>query len=281
MKINPLKLFHDFVSSFAGCSSGNVNSPVWICGLEQGGGFLEDEYITEKWLREGVREFEDMHTNSAEAFMQNFFASKSPFCHGVLRALAVLKFGKIPEDFQINTQWLESHGLIGSQGLALVLNAYPVTMKSRSYSNDAWDSEYKIQHEDGSKELFKDWVSLPYFWLYKKWTIAARKIPFIQVREKKAPKLIICTGSEEVYDFFELWGVNWMGAEIIPDPQNELQPVYLSFAQNKPGQNNTIVAVVPFFGYQKSTLNSYERYNRIINLLRERCINYFGENWLN
>ena len=280
MKISPPQLFQDFVSSFAGCSSGNVNSPVWICGLEHGGGLLEDEYITEKWLRERICKFEDLHVNSAEAFMQNFFVSESPFCHGVLRALAVLKFGKVPEDFQTNTQWLEHRGLIGSQGLALVLNAYPVTMKSRSHSNSAWDSKYKIQREDGSKELFKDWVSLPYFWLYKKWTIAVRKIPFIQVRERKAPKLIICAGSNEVHDFFELWGVSWKGAEIIPDPQKELQPVYMSYAQNKHGPNDTIVAVVPFFGYQKSTLNSYERYNRIIKLLRDRCINYFGENWL-
>ena len=280
IRIDPPELFCNFVSSFSGCSAGNINSPIWLCGLEHGGGFSETEPITENWLREATTPFESLHIANGQKFMDSFFAPRSPFCHGVVRSLTMLKLGDIPSDFQTETSWLESKGIIGANGLALVLNAFPVSMKSRSVSDKAWAQDYKVHLNNGQIVPLNEWSTIPYFWIYKKWAIEQRRVIFSKTRELKAPKLILCSGSNEVMLFFELFSARLSNSTVLCDPDNEVPPTFVSCIQNGGNKPDTLIAVVPFFGYQKYTLNSYERYRRVIGAVRTLCIEKFGEKWL-
>lgn len=269
--INPPKGFKEFTASFV--YSGNINSPVWICGLEYGRGWKgnipAEDFKVQK---------DEFQCKSSEAFMDRFWAPESPFCHGVLKSLAVLKYGKIPSDFCTDIHWLTEKGLIGPNGLAMILNAFPISMAGRSQAYANWEKNYKVQCKDGSEVDLSQWTTIPYFWLYKQWVIEQRASVFCAQRKHKSPKLIICTGNSDIDFFYKLWGARWDQTEIITssDPSN----IYLSKVSNDSNKGNTVIAVVPFFGYQRYTLNSYARYNNILGKVADYCEYTFGKNWL-
>lgn len=62
--------FTKLVESFYGSTIGNVRSPVWMCGLEWGGGYDSKIPILESELE--PYGLEDIQTTSLQDFIDNF-----------------------------------------------------------------------------------------------------------------------------------------------------------------------------------------------------------------
>ena len=78
--------FTKLVESFYGSTIGNVRSPVWMCGLEWGGGYDSKIPILESELE--PYGLEDIQTTSLQDFIDNFWASGSPFCRNTMKIYA-------------------------------------------------------------------------------------------------------------------------------------------------------------------------------------------------
>ena len=132
--------FFDVANSFYGCTIGNIDSPIWICGLEWGGGLSQDVPTpTEFFTPYG---FEELQCLNAKDFENNFWDSHSPFCRAVIKILSVLSKDSI-------ISWnsfadLEKEGMIGRDGLALVLNSNPLSFSGRGAAKKDWD-KFKIR----------------------------------------------------------------------------------------------------------------------------------------
>lgn len=58
--------FKRMVESFYGCTAGNINSPIWLCGLEWGGGHDPSVPIPTQDLE--PYGFEELHCWTAKEF---------------------------------------------------------------------------------------------------------------------------------------------------------------------------------------------------------------------
>ena len=126
--------FDDVVRSFYGCTSGNIDSPVWICGLEWGGGLsIEAPTPIEAFTPYGFEELQCLDTKDFEC---SFWASRSPFCRAVIKILSVLLKGELLswKDFSD----LEKEGIVCRDGMALVLNANPISFASQDEAKREW-----------------------------------------------------------------------------------------------------------------------------------------------
>lgn len=272
-KANPPEKFRQYVASFSGCTGGNPDSPIWCCGLEHGGGW-EGEPIPESYfVPKSLDDFDGEH------FWDDFWYSSSPFCQAIPKILLILKYGYLLP-YRWDAEWMREHHIAGRNGLAMVFNACPISFKDRS---SAWwhFNNYQVIFNDGSITPFKNWTQLSSFWLYEQWSIEQRKLVFQKVRQEKAPKLIINFGVNNLNQFFTLWGATFDNCEIIKDPLigdgKKCSDGYLSIVKND-GKNDTIVCVLQFPSHQSGF--STEAFKRYIPLIRQRCIDHFGEDWL-
>ena len=71
----PSPQFTAMVSSFFGSAAGNIRSPVWICGLEPGGGYSPDIPIPVSNL--APYSFEDLQCWTADDFFGSFWDDSS------------------------------------------------------------------------------------------------------------------------------------------------------------------------------------------------------------
>ena len=127
----PSPQFKAMVSSFFGSAAGNIRSPVWICGLEPGGGYSPDIPIPVSNL--APYSFEDLQCWTADDFFGSFWGDSSPLCWAVAKILVGLKDGRYDSTRFRNRETLRktlaADNLVGPNGLALVLNAFPISMQ--------------------------------------------------------------------------------------------------------------------------------------------------------
>lgn len=270
--------FRQLVESFYGCTAGNIYSPVWICGLEWGGDLPLDTTFSIYNLE--PYGFEDIHCWSGEEFMGNFWATGSKFCEGVIKILTGLRDGGY---VSAKCSWakdkLIESNLIGPNGLALILNAFPICMQGTSVRWKNWDN-YQIRLEDGSHKLLKEWTHLNNFGEYAEYVIEHRRKVFSAKVVEYKPQLIICFGNKDKHE--RLFGV--------VENQIPLRESFPSIAKGGIDCNLykikhprldsfTLVLVTPFptgiYG-----LKSDDQFDIVSRNLTEIGHKYFGSNWL-
>lgn len=84
--------FKRMVESFYGCTAGNINSPVWFCGLEWGGGYDASVPIPIQDLE--PYGFEELQSWSIKDYWSNFWAGGSKFCQAVVKLLIGIRDGE-------------------------------------------------------------------------------------------------------------------------------------------------------------------------------------------
>lgn len=187
--------FFDVANSFYGCTIGNIDSPIWICGLEWGGGLSQDVPTpTEFFTPYG---FEELQCLNAKDFENNFWDSHSPFCRAVIKILSVLSKDSI-------ISWnsfadLEKEGMIGRDGLALVLNSNPLSFSGRGAAKKDWD-KFKIRLPLGEVISFSEWTQCGSFDEYSFKVLKIRRRLFEEERKKRKPRIIVACG--EAYKLF-------------------------------------------------------------------------------
>ena len=243
--------FTKLVESFYGSTIGNVRSPVWMCGLEWGGGYDSKIPILESELE--PYGLEDIQTTSLQDFIDNFWASGSPFCRNTMKILCELYNCTEPEtEASYDQDWepWEELGSVGVNGLALILNAFPISFENRRVSGKKWN-EYKVRttKDERNPILLSEWTGLKNFDEYIKFVVKHRSKIYSNERKLRKPKLIICFGKQSLDTFLDLWDVESRTPSLAfnfddpfnPDFESKSHPNCFAYWTDE-----TLVAVVPF-----------------------------------
>ena len=218
--------FKKLAKSFYGCTAGNINAPIWFCGLEWGGGYDSKFPILEQDLE--PYEFEELQCRSAASFKTSFWASRSPYCRNTLKILVNLfnlcaeSVGRKPIKFNAD-EVLENEELLGVNGYALMLNGYPISFSDRSNAWKQWN-EYRVRKNRKSEsQSLPEWCGIEDKTTVKTWdngkeifnvnsyyekVVELRAESFKQKLIEYKPKLVICFGKNELQSFCKLWGIS-------------------------------------------------------------------------
>lgn len=272
--------FTKLVESFFGSAGGNVNSPVWLCGLEPGGGYDPETPILESELE--PYGMEDLQATSLQDFIDNFWDATSPFCRNTIKVLCGLYNCTNPQEMASYSQSWETReklGIVGANGLALVLNAFPISLKGRDVAEEKWN-EYRVRTmDDGCNSIpLRDWTGLNSFWEYEAFVVKHRSKIYSNERKLRKPKLIICFGKQSLDHFRKLWGVEDKDPAVKfnfddpfnPDFESQGYPNCLGYWSDE-----TLVAVVPF-----PRFISDKRLKNISIWLYNEVSKKYGPNWL-
>lgn len=276
--------FKKLVESFYGSTIGNVQSPVWLCGLEWGRGYDPKTPILESEFEPYA--LEDIQATSLQHFKDNFWDAHSPFCRNTMKVLCELYNCTDPREKASYCQSWETWerlGIVGANGLALVLNAFPISFGKREVAAAQWN-EYKVRTIDDGYNIIplRDWTGLNSFLEYKNFVVKYRSKIYSNERKLRKPKLIICFGKQSLDNFLDLWGVEDKNPAItfnFDDPYNsdfESKSYPNCFAY---WADETLVAVVPFPS-GPSGLTSDERIKNVSTWLYNTVFKNYGSNWL-
>ena len=265
--------FKKIVESFYGSTAGNIRSPIWFCGLEWGGGYDESIPIFVDNLE--PYDFKSLHVWSAKQFESYFWTPRSAFCRNVIKLLYGLKKGPCSGWSSKYEEW-DKDGIAGPNGIAMILNAYPISFKDRNQAYQVWD-KLKVRFADGHQDLFKSWTGLKTFRDYKSYVLDNRSEVFINERKKRAPKLIIAFGYE---NYQRLWGADkgsWDEADFkfSSKPGKKADDCFGYWLNNGEGKEKTLLLITPFPSGSHG-LVSDEQMDAVIKWLDVQL----GKNWL-
>lgn len=276
--------FTKLVESFYGSTIGNVRSPVWMCGLEWGGGYDSKIPILESELE--PYGLEDIQTTSLQDFIDNFWASGSPFCRNTMKILCELYNCTEPEtEASYDQDWepWEELGIVGVNGLALILNAFPISFENRRVLGKKWN-EYKVRttKDERNPILLSEWTGLKNFDEYIKFVVKHRSKIYSNERKLRKPKLIICFGKQSLDTFLDLWDVESRTPSLAfnfddpfnPDFESKSHPNCFAYWTDE-----TLVAVVPFPGGPNG-IKSKPRITNVSTWLYNAVAKRYGPNWL-
>lgn len=265
--------FEKIVKSFYGSTAGNIHSPIWICGLEWGGGY--DESIPIFIDNIEPYSFESLHVWSAKQFANYFWASQSAFCRNVIKLLYGLKTGNCSNWSSVVEDWYKD-GIAGPNGIAMILNAYPISFKNRDQAYRSW-SRFQVRFADGRQDQLMKWTGLDTFDIYRNYVIESRSEVFISERKKRAPKLIIALGYE---NHQKLWGAekqSWDGADFkfSSKPEKEKNDCFGYWLDNGFNKEKTLLLITPFPTGSHGLVS-----NTQINTVCQKLESELGKNWL-
>ena len=270
--------FQKLVESFYGCTAGNIHSPVWICGLEWGGGHDPSVPIPIQDLE--PYDFEELHCWSAKEFWDNFWAGESKFCQAVVKLLIGIRDGEYTSRKRPwNPDFLAETNLIGPKGLALTLNAFPISMHGTAQRWNSWNT-YQIRLADGTPLLLKDWTKLNTYDDYRKFVFQDRTNKYSNELQKRRPQLVVCFGYNDGHE--RLFGVKEGQIplpESFPCSGSGTNDCFLYMVPHINADTYTLVLVTPFPNGSYG-LNSDKKITAVTKKITEIGQKYFGNNWL-
>lgn len=242
-QINPK--FKEWACSFSGCDGGNINSSVWVCGLEWGRPHYENNQIQDRDLEPKFvsgswdTNDEDVRTNLTGSKMG--FNQKLAWFYSYLLGWNICHY----KDEAVNNH------LFCQEGTGFKMNAFPISFKDRE--SIAWT--------DTTREL----TGLQDFEDYRKWCIEYRGDFFYKLIEKHNPRMVVCTGITSSNDFIEFFKCEKSKKE----PKD-------NFVVCPTNNNNTLIFVVPFFNARKGILR-YVEMEKLVSNINAYGIKYFNE----
>lgn len=270
--------FLRLVESFYGCTIGNINSPVWFCGLEWGGGHDPSVPIPIQDLE--PYDFEELQCWSTKDYWDNFWAKGSKFCEGIIKLLIGLRDGEYDSAKRtFDRDRLAESNLIGPKGLALTLNAFPISMHGTAQRRNSWNT-YQIRLSDGTPFLLKEWTNLETFDEYSKFVFRYRTNIYSHELQKRRPQLVVCLGCQDGHE--RLFGVK-EGQKPLPEsfPSSGTGPndCFLYMVPHINSETYTLVLVMPF-PQGSSGLNSDQKFDNVSKKIAGIGRSYFGDKWL-
>lgn len=272
--------FTKLVESVFGSRVGDVNSPVWLCGLEQNRVYCPETLILESDLQ--PHNIKDPDTTSDEDFIDSFRRATSQinFCPATIKIVFELRKCINPEEMSETREKLES---VGAGRLAFVLNAFPIPFENRDVAAAKWN-EYKVRTEDDGRNSIplRDWTGLNSFGEYEDFVVKHRSKLYSTERKLHKPKLIICFGKQSFDYFLKLWNVEGKDPALKfnfdepfnPDFESKSYPNCFAYWADE-----TLVAVVPFPKWPSRQISS-EQIKNIITWLSNEVSRKYGPNWL-
>ena len=248
MNFGATKGFQKWATGFSGCDGGNINGPIWFCGIEYGGG--EDKYDFK---------FDDVTSPSYVPEEKLWDHLKYQYNRKMAKIYAQI-CGRTPPEYYENAR---DRGLMSADGDVFKMNLFPIAFP-RDH-NELW--EEWIYNETG----------LPTKSIYRAWCQVHRFVKIQQWVSENSPKLIVATSVNYEADFMMAFG----GVNTIYDKQSvenetilDRRLVWLPVNSGK-----TILAITPFLGYRYG-LNSDALQAGFGARLNEICATHFGKDWL-
>jgi len=176
--MNKMKI-KEWVCSFSGCDGGNLYADTWLCGIEWGGGNL-DNYYEEKLPKE-------IKNGKAPINLKEYSWEESlkyPYGRSFAKLFIAIKGGKV-ENYKDSARW-NGEDLFKA-------NLYPIAFES---------TDHTLWHKYGVDKI----TDFETKHLFNTWCFFNRFPFFTQLRIKHKPKLIICTGINYLRDYLMFFG---------------------------------------------------------------------------
>jgi len=230
--------FKEWACSFSGCDAGNIQSPIWISGIEWGFGKKRtesDQEYADKLKKYYSEELpEEISKGFYEGRYKNYEMGNEALTYQYGQKVAKLYTAIQGKDISESIEIAKS-----SKGSEIFrMNLYPISFPNEG--DELWD-KYGLEGITGlqSKQIYRTWCFLHRFpWIAE------------QVKQHK-PKLLIGTGIGYLTDFIVSFGgsnlAEFINKEtIIGDPANPKTSTRTMY-WTKINEQTTIV-ITPFFG---------------------------------
>lgn len=211
--------FATWATSFSGCDGGDLNAPIWFCGIEDGidpnnAVAIDKSLDMNEWMKDVSDWNKSGPKGISEAERESFF-KKSPYDQNVLKLHAAI-FGEFVKDgddglFKINgsfdrldkssprcLSYANEHRAYAKlpkhhDRSIFKLNLYPIPFQNTDKKH--WNEKHTEVTGFQNKEAYKDWCSWKRFEMICKW-------------RKSTPtrKTIICTGTENLTEYLLAFG---------------------------------------------------------------------------
>lgn len=222
------ELLKTWARSMAGCDGGTTHAPVWLCGIEWGGGGKDDGAYYKTELKSEVdsgkpldcADIYDWRRHNTYRFGKSFSKLYTAYS------------GKTLVNYLDYT-----NSLSGAE--VLKLNLYPIAFDSTDASH--W-------HDHGLDEI----TGFSHKHLFNLWCEHHRFPYFADLRMKHSPELVVCCGLSYLDKFLRFFGAN--AAEVAALRIEEIPCNSKSSNRNAPRRmyvtrlnGNTLFACIPFF----------------------------------
>lgn len=221
ININPD--FSDWASNFSGIAGGNLNAPLWTCGIEFYGEDILDFKVNERYTYKNTEGkiipcINDNHKSD--------FKETTPFIQKLIK-LACYYFEK---DLDNNIYKKYLNDLFTENGKTFGMNLYPISFPNSS------DNEWKENHFNKT--------GLPNKQMYKVWCMVYR-FPFLRkLASEYKPKILICTGLNFRQDFLLAFAPDQLFSNPIQAENIDNRMCEFFRINNK----KTLLVLTPFFG---------------------------------
>ena len=275
--------FADMARGLTGAKSGNLKGNIWFCGLEEGGGL---SLTHPNRLYPYPPEYYQAQTLTD--FLDNFWYPKSAFCLAVAKFLLAFRnrengYAYHDADFKEflgkdkwRADWdtLQREGLAGPRGLAMVANAYPLSMPSHNSSTEAW-ARYEIWLPQVDRPVsLRDWVfageELRNFEAYCDRTVSLRRewLKGFWKRLRFRPRLILSFGYKDYRLLAKLFGVADPDRDLhcFESTNETLRDAHFRWwlLPAEGDLQETLVCVLPFPSNWPTCLHNEESYTEIV-----------------
>jgi transcriptional activator of eps genes len=174
-----------FLASFAGVDGGNPKAPVWVCGIEFGGG-LDD--LSESLQPQSLGSWDDKLRQSSEARRWQLHQKVAKLMTAI-RSLRMASDQKVSLD---DWRRYRDEELYSEGGDSFKLNLFPLS--SHAVRDEDWDAAYRDQPVLSRKETYYEHCREKRFPL------------FASLRREHKPGVIVGIGVEKRADFATAFG---------------------------------------------------------------------------
>ena len=248
MKFTATKEFEAWATGYSGCDGGNINGPIWFCGIEYGGGETESDFMSDDAITPRHIEADKLRNHLKPQYNRKMAKIYSTICQQEVRHYL---------------ENAEERQLMSPKGDVFKMNLFPIA--------------FRKDHDELWKKWIFDRTGLPTKSMYRAWCQNNR---FTKIQEwvtNYNPKLIVATSTYYESDFIMAFG--GVGAIYSRDIVEEEKIQCRNLVWLPINDGKTILAITPFLGYRYG-INSDELMSGFGNRLNEICVDRFGENWL-
>jgi len=226
------KNIRDWACSLSGCDGGNVGADIWLCGIEWGGGNLDNYY--EKNLPHEISQGEVVSNLDKYNWKDSI---TYPYGLNFAKLYSAIKGRKV-EDYK------KVEKLSGEE--LFKLNLYPIAFNS---------TDHNLWHKNKLDEI----TGFENKYLFNTWCFFNRFPAFSSLRKKHKPKLIIGTGVDYLRDFLMFFGgienIDKLSSDkIIPKSESNKYDRTFYWVNL---DTNTLLVIIPFFSGRYGLNSNY------------------------
>jgi len=245
MEIDAKIDFATWANSYSGCDGGNISGSIWFCGIEFGGGHIEEDLTYEPV---------DTPPFVDEEYRGNFKTYQ--YNWKILKLYSTI-LGYKPSEYK---SIYEKMNPFYKTSDTFKMNLYPIAFHNDS--NNLWEKWHFRKTGFPSKPLYQAWCQLNRFNAIKSWV------------GQNNPKVIICTGSTYLREFL----MAFSGPEDVFATLEEHKFESGGILNwKKINSERTILFITPFLG--QGGLKSDSQIEEYGLKMQGICKEYFGNSW--